>query len=50
MHIVCSFTSGYFPFMRMSTDVVLYDDDDDHALHDIRGFANLRTPDHRKLI
>ena len=40
MHIVGSFTSGYFPFYDDEYGRVHYDDDDDnHALLDIRGFA-----------
>ena len=39
MHIVCSFTLGYFPFYDDEYGRVHYDDNDHHALHDIRGFV-----------
>ena len=55
MHIVCSYTSGYFLIYDDEYGCVHYnndddeygcvhynDDDDDHALHDIRGFADLQ--------
>ena len=41
MHIVCSFTLGYFSFYDDEYERVHYnDDDEDHrALHDIQGFV-----------
>ena len=40
MHILCSFTLGYFLFYDDEYGCVHYDDDDHHhALHDIRGFV-----------
>lgn len=40
MHIVYSFTSSYFSFYDNEYEHVHYnDDDDDHALHDIREFV-----------
>ena len=44
--LICSFTSGYFPFYNDVLPLlydeygrVHYDDDHHHALHDISGFA-----------
>ena len=42
MHIVCSYTSGYFLIYDDEYERVHYDGDEHHALHDIRGFADLR--------
>ena len=44
MHIVRSYTSAYFLIYDDEYGCLHYnDDDDDHALHDIRGFADLQT-------
>ena len=48
MDIVCPFTSGYLPIYDDEYGCVHYDDDG-YALHDIRGFANLRTSGYRQL-
>ena len=40
MHIVCSYTSGYFPIYDDEYGRVHYDDDD-HVSHDIWGFADI---------
>ena len=43
MHIVYSFTSGYFLIYDDEYECVRYDDDDHHhVLHDIREFVDLR--------
>ena len=43
MHIVCSYTSGYFPIYRDEYGRVNYDgDNDDHVLHDTWESANLQ--------
>ena len=44
MHIVCSYTSGYFSIYDDGYGCVHYDDYRyHHALYDILGFADLRT-------
>ena len=48
MHIVYSYISSYFPICDDEYERVHYDDDD-HALHDIRGFADLWTFDYGQL-
>ena len=52
MHIICSFTSDYFPIYDDEYEHVYYDDDDHHhhhVLHDIWGFADLQTSGYRQL-
>ena len=43
MSFVCLYTSGYFPIYEDKYEHVHYDDDDGHASHDTRGFADLQT-------
>ena len=43
MHIVCSYTLGYFPIYDDKYGLTHYDDDHHHALHEIRGFSDLRA-------
>ena len=42
MHFVCTCTSSYFPIYDDEYGHIHYDDDD-HALHDIQGSADLHT-------
>ena len=51
MHVVYSYTSGYFSIYDDEYGRVHYDDydDDDHVLHDTRGFSNLRTFDYGQI-
>ena len=41
MYIACSYTTGYFSIYDDEYERVDYDDYDDHASHDIQGFADL---------
>jgi len=47
MHIVCSYTLGYSLIYDDEYGCVHYDDD--HALHDIQGFADLQTSGYEQL-
>ena len=50
MHVVCSYTSGYFFIYDDEYEWVDYDNDDDyHASHDIQGFADLRMSGYEQL-
>ena len=49
MHIVGSFTSGYFSFYDDEYEFVHYNDDDDHVWHDIEGLLYLQTSDYNQL-
>ena len=48
MHIVCLFTSDYFPIYDDEHGRIHYEDDD-YALYDIQRFAELSTFNYKQL-